>query len=103
MPAPSGACAIVTVDSGVVVFSGHADGDDPCVADHGTEVELDAGQVITEFDLPAPLCNVDSDHHQLMTGTTPDGTIWIGTLDPRPAWYELATGDYEVADVWAPS
>ena len=69
----------------VVVFSGHAEGDEQCIADHGTALDISSGGTIAEFDLPEPLRTVASDHAGLMAGTTPTGALWVGTLDPgRP-------------------
>ena len=101
--APDGACAIVGLDVAVVVFSGHAEGDEPCIADHGTALDIGSGGTIAEFDLPEPLRNVTSDHAGLMAGTTPAGALWVGTLEPEPAWYLLACRTFSTVDIWGPS
>ena len=100
---PDGACAIVGLDAAVVVFSGHAEGDEPCIADHGTALDISSGGTIAEFDLPEPLRSVASDHAGLMAGTTPAGALWVGTLDPEPAWYLLSAGNFSTVDIWGSS
>ena len=84
----------------MVVFSGHAEGDDPCIADHGTALDIDSGGTIAEFDLPEPVRNVDSDHAHLMAATTPTAAVGRHAR-PTAAWYRLADGDFLVANLWA--
>ena len=98
---PDGTCAVVTVDASAVAFSGRVGSDGQCLADRGAVLDLSSGQTITEFALPATMQNVDSDHSTLMVATSVGGDLWIGTLDPRPARYQLERGDYLTADVWS--
>ena len=88
----------------VVVFSGHAEGDDQCNADHGTALDISSGGTIAEFDLPEPLRTVASDHAGLMAGTTPTGRRgrWARSTH-GPAWYLLSAGDFSTVDIWGPS
>jgi hypothetical protein len=97
---PVGACRVVALGIDAVVFSGPPSGDGTtCAADHGTAYE--SGQVMTEFDLPEPVTNIDSDHNSLMVAITASGDLLVGTLNPQPHWYPIAQGDYQAADVWA--
>ena len=98
---PAGACRVVTLGITPVVFSGAPTGDGTsCIADHGTAYDLGSGQVVTEFDLPEAVVNVDSDHTDLMVAITLSGDLLVGTLNPQPNWYPIAQGDYLAVDVW---